>query len=251
MVLAVPSQAKTVEMLLPITAVLHYSTSGPSLFLEPSCITDVLLVYLKRVQKGIRGPGFTLVWGSPLVTSSPAGSRKTRWCVQWGPSGPSVDFDGVQPHHLWEPLPWHSSQIWTIPNQGMRAVECWFEVNLHFSQVSALCHLSRPAWTILYKRSAPSSHPGTPFNSYLVVFTWHFVSMEVFWLIWKRVDSVVPSLEGGGSLFYLLYYLLYYFITYLRCALGIVVRNVSRMNELITLEHLFRLLFQLTLQTGN
>lgn len=75
--------------------------------------------------------------------------------------------------------------------------------------------------------------------------------MEVFWLIWKRVDSVVPSLEGGGSLFYLLYYLLYYFITYLRCALGIVVRNVSRMNELITLEHLFRLLFQLTLQTGN
>ena len=45
-----PSQAKTVEALQPIIAVLHVPPA-------PSSITALLLVYLRRVWKGVKGFG--------------------------------------------------------------------------------------------------------------------------------------------------------------------------------------------------
>lgn len=214
-------------MTLLITAVL-YPTAGPAFCLTPSCITDVLLVYLKRVQKGTRGFGLTQVWGSHFATSPPGGSRKTRRHVQWGPRGPSVDSGGDQPHHLWEPLPWHSGQIWTIPNQGRLAVECSAEVNLHFFRVSAQCHLSEPTLTIAYKRSISSPLPGTPFSPYLALFTWHLMCVEGFLVVVNFVggdlDPVVPSLESKfheGRIFVI------FTAISLRYAWDIVVRNVS------------------------
>lgn len=123
-------QAKTVEMLQPITAVL-YSTPGP--------ITDVLLVCLKRVWKGIRGFGFAQVFGSHFAFSPPAGSRKTRWHV---PSkGPvSLQLTLVETNHTTFEDPSPGTVAKSEPSQ-IKAGQLW---NAHLRSVfsSARCLLN-------------------------------------------------------------------------------------------------------------
>lgn len=81
--LEVPSQVKTIEMLLSIRAV---TPPLAPLFSGPSCITDVLALGIsqERAERDER------IWVHPsvrfpLYNFSTSWSRKTRRCIQWGP----------------------------------------------------------------------------------------------------------------------------------------------------------------------
>lgn len=149
------------------------------LFSGPSCINDVLALGVS--QEGAERD--ERIWVHPSVTFPLYNflhqlEQENKTVRSVGPRVPSVDSCGDQPHHVWEPLPWHSGQIWTIPNQGRRAVDCSFEVSPHFFWVSPQCQLSKPTLTLSYKDQLLVHFQGLPF-----LLTWLY-SPEIL-CVWR------------------------------------------------------------------